>query len=280
MSVSMLGLGCGAPAGNSTQVNSNAANRTDNLNTNINVNSNAPVANSSGTSTDATVETAEPEMYQATVTLRLESIGTGQQPALPNLIAKVARGANSRRMEFTMPAGGRVVFLDKAGTNYLILPDKRQYAVLDKESLGFDVRRMLMPEQIVGQIKSVSGVERVGEEKFNGRDAVKYRYAATANTQTKAGEVATESYLFVDKQTGLPLRSETVTQTKSGANVQGVSGLRIVTEMNDIRSDAPDDLFAEPTALEKIDSAQVRAQVDVVFSALASLLGQALRQVQ
>jgi hypothetical protein len=214
------------------------------------------------------------------VTLKLEAIGNQQTTALPTLSAMVARNTVDRRMEFTMPAGGRVVYLDKAGTNYLILPDKKQYAELNRDSLGFDVRRMLMPEQIDQQVKNVKGVERVGEDKYNGRDVIKYRYGAVAKTGSQAGNVETESFLYVDKETSLPLHSETVSQTQSGANVQGDKGLRIITEISDIKTDAPAELFQQPTDFEKIESSQVRSQVDMIFSALASLLSQMMQQAQ
>ncbi len=266
-------LGCGPQPGvtNSSVVVTNA--------NAVNTNTANSAATNSNSAVGAAVETKEPEAYQATVTMRFETVGA-QATALPPISAKVARGGGDRRMEFAMPAGGRVIFLDKGGKNYLILPEKRQFAELDRQSLGFDVRRMLMPEQIVAQVKFVRGVERVGEEKYNGRDVIKYRYAATANTQTRAGEVATESYLMVDKETGLPLRSETTSQSTGGGNVQGVSGLKVVTEMTDLRSDAPATLFDEPKGLEKIQSDQVRAQVDIIFSSIAAFLGQVVKSVQ
>jgi hypothetical protein len=226
------------------------------------------------------VETKEPEAYDAVVTLKVEGIGSGQTTAFPSLNAKVAKSGNDRRMEFTMPAGGRVIFLDKGGVNYLILPDMKQYAVLDKAATGFDVRRMLLPEQIVAQVKSVQGMQLVGEEKYNGRDAIKYKYAATANTQSQAGQVNTESFLLVDKATSLPLHSETVSRTQSGANVQGYSGLRVITEISDITTTPAADQFAEPTGLQKIESEKVRSQVDMIFSSMSTFLGQLLQQGQ
>jgi hypothetical protein len=60
-------------------------------------------------------------------------------------------------MEFTLPTNEKVAFLDKGGKNYLILPARKQYAELTKEALGFEVRRLLMPEQIVAQAKGLSG---------------------------------------------------------------------------------------------------------------------------
>jgi hypothetical protein len=271
--VSFLLSACGEQAG--TNVNlansrTNAANSISNLANTTSVNSNGASA--------AVTESREPAQYQAAVTVKLETLGGQQNVALPNLTANVARSGTDRRMEFALPAGGRVVFLDKGDTHYLVLPEKKQYAELNRESLGFDVRRMLMPEQIVEQVKKVAGMERVGEETYNGRDVVKYRYAAVANTQTRAGQVDTESFLIVDKLTGLPLRSETVSQSQGDA--QGYKGLRIITEIGEIRTETPSDLFAAPTDLQKIDSAQVRAQVDLIFNSVAMLIGQMMKQGQ
>lgn len=268
--------GCGAqPVGTNVNLANSSANRGNSVNSNVNT------ANTNSASSSTVVETKEPDNYQATVSVKLEGIGSQQTTALPTLSAKVARGGDDRRMEFTMPAGGRVVYLDKAGTNYLILPDKKQYAELDQESLGFEVRRMLMPEQIVQQVKNLQGMQLVGEEKYNGRDAVKYRYGTVANTGSPAGQVQTESYLLVDKETSLPLRSETVSQSQSGANVQGYTGLRVITEITDINTaDAPAGLFDPPTDMQKIESSQVRSQVDMIFNALGQLLANMMNQTQ
>ncbi len=266
--------GCGAQPtvsnANVTNVNSSSANSTVNSNTTANTNPGAAAA----------VAAREPEQYQATVTIKVEATGDQQRSAMPTLSANVARSGNDRRMEFTMPAGGRVIFLDKAGTNYLVLPDRRQYAELNKEALGFEVRRMLMPEQIVEQTKAMPGVQFVGEEQYNGRTVLKYQYGAVANTQTKAGQVTTDSFLLVDKETGLPLRSETVSQAQSGANVQGFSGIRLITEIADVKSVPETGIFDAPTGLEKIEASQVRGQVDMIFNTLASFAAQMMRQSQ
>ena len=177
--------GCGAqPTGSNTIVanaNANASNSVVNSNSSANSNS----ANTT------VVAAREPERYEATVTVKVEAVGNQQTSAMPTLGAKVARSENDRRMEFTMPAGGRVIFLDKGGVNYLILPDKKQYAELNQESLGFEARRLLMPEQIVQSVKGLPGVQFVGEEQYNGRTVMKYQYGAVTNTQTQAGQVAT-----------------------------------------------------------------------------------------
>lgn len=252
-----------------------------NLNSNTsNVAAKTNTAPTNANSASSVSEAAEPSEYQANVALRVEALGGDKKTTMPTVSAKVARKDGDRRMEFTMPAGGRVIYLDKAGTNYLILPELKQYAELNQESLGFDVRRMLMPEQIVQQVKSVPGVERVGEEKYNGRDVIKYRYGSVAETGSQAGQVATESFLYVDKATGLPLHTETVSQSQSGGNVQGYSGLRVITEITDVSTTATPDLFAEPTGFQKVESEQLRSQVNMIFSALGTMLAQMMNQPQ
>jgi hypothetical protein len=261
--------GCGAPAGN---VNSATAT------TNAARNS---VANANTTGTGSVVDAREPSEYQATVKLTLQTMGTGQQQVnTPPIGARVARSGNDRVMEFNLPTNEKVIFLDKGGTNYLILPNRRQYAELTKEALGFEVRRLMMPDQMVDQAKAVPGMRLVGEEVVSGRQAMKYAYAAVANTNTAAGTVATDSYMLIDKETGLPLRTETVSQSQSGANVQGVSGARIVTEMTEISTTPDASMFNLPTDYQKIDPETVRANVSLVFSAVAAVIGQAMNQAR
>jgi hypothetical protein len=136
-----------------------------------------------------------------------------------------------------------------------------------------------MPEQIVQQAKGVPGMKLVGEETQNGRQVVKYAYQAVANTNTSAGTVQTESYMLVDKETGLPLHTETVSQSQTG-NVNGVNGVRIVTEMTDIKTSPDRTMFDLPTDYKKIDPETVRAQVNAIFNAVSLLIGQVMQQQQ
>jgi len=270
--ICVLAVACGAPTSNSnlTAVNTNVGIPNSLANSNLNTSA-AP---------GSIVETREPEQYQAMVKLTLQSMGGAQQGALPSIGANVARSGADRMMEFTLPTSEKVIFLDKGGMNYLILPGRKQYAELTKETLGFEVRRLLMPEQIVSQVKGMSGVKMAGEENMNGRQVVKYTYQTATNTQTQAGTVATESYMLVDKETGLPLRTETVSQSQSGGNVQGVSGIRVVTEMTDIKTTPDASAFVLPTDYQKIDSETVKTQVNFLFSVVGNFIGQAINTNQ
>jgi hypothetical protein len=269
-------VGCQPQTGN---VNANLVNTNVNISNSFNNNSNTNTNVAMTNSTATISETKEPDQYQAVVQLKLEATGDKNATAFPTISANVARNAADRRMEFNMPNGDKIVYLDKAGTNYLLLPNRKQYTILDKDSLGFDVRQLMMPEQIVNQVKSVKGVERVGEENVNGRAVIKYRYGAVTNTQTQAGQVATESFFLIDKETGLPLHSETVSQSQNG-NVQGYKGLRIITEMTDVKTEVMPELFTLPTDYAKIDASQVKAQADLIFNTVALFLNQAIKSGQ
>jgi hypothetical protein len=266
----VLFAACGSPTGNSnlTAVNTNANVSNSVSNSNIN----------SVSTTGTTVDAREPDQYQANIKLSLQTIGGNQNATMPTLGAEVARSGNDRLMEFNLPNNEKVIYLDKGGMNYLILPNRKQYAELTREALGFDIRRLMMPGEIVTRVKAVPGVKPAGEETMNGRQVMKYTYQSTANTQTQAGTVATESFMLIDKETGLPLRTETVSQSQSGGNVQGVSGLRVVTEMTDINTTPDATMFNLPTDYQKIDPETVKAQVNLVFQAATALLGQMMNQ--
>jgi hypothetical protein len=267
----IIGAGCGTPTNTSTVTNTN---RTVNTNSISNANT-----NSNSNTSSSVITTSEPNQYQANIKLTFETLGGTQTASLPPIGAMVARSGDDRVMEFALPGSNeKVIYLDKGGMNYIILPNRKQYAELSKEALGFEVRRLLMPEQIVNQVKAIPAVRLVGEETVNGRQVVKYAYSAAANTQTQAGTVATESHILVDKETGLPVRSETVSQSQSGGNVQGITGARVVTEMTDIKTNPDPNIFMLPAELQKIDPEQVKAQANLIFSAVAAVAQQLIRQ--
>ena len=271
--VGLAALGCGAPA---TTSNVNTAN--GNFANASNLNTNSANSNTSAT----TYQFAEPNSYQGVMRLTFETMG--QQPqsknTLPPIVAMVARNGADRMMEFTLPTNEKVQYVEKGEMQYIVLPSRKQYAELTDEALGFEVRRLMMPEQIVNQLKAIPGVTLAGEENLNGRQVVRYTYNRATNTNSQVGTVATDSYFLIDKETGLPVRSETVSQSASGGNVQGVSGLRLVTEMTDIRSEPDPNLFNVPTEFQRIDPEQVKAQANILFQAAAAVIGQMINQAK
>jgi hypothetical protein len=225
------------------------------------------------------------------VTLKLETGTADKSTALAPLSAQVARMGGNKRMEFALPGGEKVIYLERDGKQFVISPQRKQYAELNKEALGVDPKSLLTPEQIVKKVKNIKGVERVGEEKFGDRDVIKYRYGATAqvpsqpvntqpaaNTQTTTN-VSTDAVILVDKETGLPLRSETFAESQNNA-VAGVKSVRIVTEMTNVQMTADPKLFDEPTDFKKVPPEEIRAQADMIFRTLGALLTQVMNSQQ
>lgn len=273
--VSVFLFGCPANTNVTTGENSNenlANTNAENVNSNIgNMEMNSEESNSS------MIDVKEPETYQANIKLNFVTMGEKGNMTLPQpLTATVARKGENKRMEFTIPGNNqKLIYLELGDRNLVILPDKKQYAELNAESTGFQVRSLMTPGQMVAQMKNLKGVEKVGEEKIGGRDAVRYKYGSETQTNSKAGEVDTNSYIFVDKETGLPLRSETVSQAEK--EVQGYKGIKIVTEMSDIKTEVADDLFQEPTDYQKVEEEQIRQQIGLIFNVVQTFIAQIMQ---
>lgn len=241
-----------------------------NVNTNVNVNANATAVNINSASAPSTIAAREPESYKATIVFSAETEGGDKTIGIPTLSAEVARNGADRRLAFKLPDGSDLIYLEHAGVQYGIAPGRKQYAELTPEATGFQLHKLMTPGQLVAYLDRLRGIELVGDESVNGRTAVKYRYARTGQTNTSAGEVRTESFVYVDKETGLPLRAELFSE--ASGNVQGVKGAKVVAEMRDITTNVDPKLFEVPAGLNKVPEAQVRAQVDAVANTIAAVL--------
>jgi hypothetical protein len=254
LTIFALALGGAAACQNPPAANVNTSTVNGNTQTTVNVNSATIPTESS------VVNTREPEMYRGTMVFTQAQM-TGQQQqnlSLPSI--EVARNAADRRYAINVPALGQVIFLDRAD---------KQYAELTPELTGLDLRSMT-PGQMVTMLQKQRGVQEVGEEQLNGRTVMKYRYAATANTGSPAGSVKSESFIFVDKETGLPLRIEGFGQ--SSGNVQGVSGGQFVVEMRDVQTQVDPALFELPQGYAQLTTEQLKQQAAAVASFLQIFL--------
>ena len=252
-----------------------------NTNVNVNVNANAsPAVNANITSSSATsgLDTGEPEKYSATLVFTLQTSGGDKAMGIPPLAVQVARNAADRRVEFKLPDGTPLVYLDHDNRHYVIVPSKKQYAELSKEATGAQLQKLMTPGQIVADLKNKSGVEKVGEEQVNGRTAEKYRYAASKDTKTQAGEVTAEAFVFIDKETRLPLRTEVNAETSG--EVKGVNAARIVAEMRDIKTDVDTAQFQLPEGYAQVAPEKIRQQIDALTSAVASILRAMMANMQ
>jgi hypothetical protein len=243
------------------------------VNTNINTNVNANVAantNINANTAPSTIAAKEPDSYKATIVFTAETEGGDKAIGIPTLQADVAKSGSDRRLSFKLPDGSDLIYLEHAGVQYGIAPARKQYAELTPEATGFQIHKLMTPGQLVAYLDRLKGIEFVGEEQQAGRTALKYRYARTSQTQTSAGEVKTESFVYVDKETGLPLRAELFGE--ASGNVQGVKGAKVVAEMRDIQTNVDPSLFEIPAGMTKVPESQVRAQVNAVTNTVAAVL--------
>jgi hypothetical protein len=247
-----------------------AANANINTNINTNVNANPTGANINASSAPSTFAAREPDSYKATIVFTAETEGGDKAIGIPTLSADVAKNGADRRLSFKLPDGSDLIYLEHGGVQYGIAPARKQYAELTPEATGFQIQKLMTPGQIVAYLDRLKGIEFVGEEQQAGRTALKYRYARTSQTQTSAGEVKTESFIFIDKDTGLPLRAEVFSE--ASGNVQGIKGAKLIAEMRDIQTNPDPTLFEIPTGYNKVPEAQVRAQVNAAANMATALL--------
>ncbi len=255
-----------------TQQQPEAVTNTNTTTTIANVNSSNSTSVSSTTETTssgAVIETKEPEKYTATMSITAAPSGQ-QAQTLPDI--KIARNGTDRRysMDTRIPTVGEVIFLDKADKRYLILPARKQYLELTSEMTGVEMPRSLTPGQLVSQLGRQQGVERVGEETLNGRQTTKYRYAAKTNTGTQAGQVATDSFIYIDKETGLPLRIEGFGQATG--SVQGMNGGKATVEMRNLTTEVNAADFEIPQGYAKLTPEQVQQQTKVIIAGIQFFL--------
>ena len=252
-------VGCTGATSTGTNANTAGTNRVANANP-------SPAADAG-----PVVSTSEPYKYRATVLLTAQTTGGERAAAVPQLSADVARNGSFSYVSFDLPGGEQVIYLNRGDTRYVILPNRRQYAELTPEAAGFDVPRLIQPGQIVDYLKKQRGYVRVGEEEFNGREVVKYAATDASRTGTQAGDVSTETFIYVDKNTDLPLRTEMLSEATGDA--QGIKGAKVVTELRDIQRDYDQSIFEVPQGMNKVTAEQVRQQVNAVASAANAIAG-------
>jgi len=252
------------PAANSN-ANTNANNQTANSNS-VATNANSEANSNAGPS----ISTREPDKYGATLTFTIETESREKAIGIPPLSIKVARNGDDRRVEFNLPDGSLLIYVDHGNHHYVIVPSRKQFAELTQEATGVQPQKLMTPGQLVESLKNVKGVQRVGDETIDGRAADKYSYSNSTNTNTQAGQINTQAFVYVDKETGLPLRSELVSE--SSGDVKGVKGARLVAEMRDIKTDIDTSLFEVPAGYNQVAPEKIRQQIDALTATVSAVL--------
>lgn len=247
-------------------------------NTTTNMNSNASLATANANAPamleGAPLDAREPESYSVTNTITVQPTGSAPQTNVPPLQFSFARIGMDRRVSFKLPDPvGDVIYLEKTPLKYLIFPARNQYVELDPNELGFALGDVISPVSAIEQLKQRTQYEQLGTETMNGRTAVKYRFKGAADTHTGIGTAQADSIVYIDKDTGLPLRSEIDTTSSSGA------GARIVTVAENLQF-APDrTLFEVPSGMKKVTSTELKQQVQGFVGVVRAVAGYFRQQV-
>jgi len=246
---SMIVTGCLAfGCGESKETNANSANSNQNAGNNANSNGRSTTA-----STSSTIDIQEPERYSVAMTMSIQETATEAPSPMLTQQFELAKLEADRRWSFVFLAPlGQIVYLEKSGLRYLVLFDRKQYAELDPNILGFELSRVLMPTSIANRLRSYQN-EKLGLEPVNGRTAVKYRLTASD---------ATTHMIFVDQETGLPLRSELTVLAQSGTKS------RVIVEVRDVQLNPGREQFDVPAGMKKVAQQDVRQQIDEFANAL------------
>jgi hypothetical protein len=216
----------------------------------------------------------EPQTYRATYVFSGQT--TGAQAAAASTSVEVARDGANRRWSFDtkLPGVGKVTVLDRADKRYLIVDGQRRYVELTPQMTGFNVPRTMTPGMMVEQMQRQPNVENVGEEQVGGRTAVKYRVAGAAATGTQAGQVRGESFFWIDKETGLPVKMQAA--TSATGQPQGVSGAVGGMELRELQTTVDAALFELPqgyTAMSEQEVRQLQQGAGMVLQAILGMMG-------
>jgi outer membrane lipoprotein-sorting protein len=237
-----------------------------------NANANAPVIsrtfgtkpNPESANNGITINAREPEKYSATLRLSIETEGADKATEAPALSVQVARKGGDRRFEFKLPDGTTLIYLDHNSRHYVIVPARKQYTELTAEASDEQMQKLMTPDELVEDLKGLTGVERAGEGPINGRLAEKYRYRA-ADKNAAVG-TKDEAFIYVDKETGLPLRAEKLPRPAAGKIT------RLVIEMRDLKTEIETSQFEVPADYARVPPEKVRQQIDALTNELAAAL--------
>jgi outer membrane lipoprotein-sorting protein len=252
-------------------VNSNSGN--SNTVVAVPINANVTTAGATPNAAAGTpLTTREPENYSVQMTLTASAAANNQQGSTPPIQFNFAKMGQDKRWEFkNVIQLGNVIYLEKSGLKYVILPSQNQYAEINQDELGIPLGTMLTPTAAIEQLRSRGQFQDLGVEPVSNRPANKYRFAAAAATGTQAGTAQADSLIFIDQETGLPLRVDLDIATSGGQTA------RITTMTENIQINPEATMFDVPTGMKKVTTQELKQKIQtfaLFIRAAAQMLGQ------
>lgn len=249
------------------------ANSNSSVNANTNANANVSSTENSNTvpgGSASPISAKEPERYSMKMVVTGQAEASNRQGNAQWEIDFARMDAN-RRWSIKIPGiNQEVIYLEKPGLKYLVLPSRSQYVELNPDELGFPLGSLMTPSAMIERLQSRPH-ENLGVEPVNGRPATKYKFSGSANTGTQAGTVQADSFVYIDQETGLPLRADLNAVTSSGASARGM------LETRDIHLNPDPTVFEVPAGYKKVTSEELKQQIQnfiTFIRAIAPYLGQ------
>lgn len=231
-----------------------------------NANLGGSVANSNGNANAGSravstqpIEFKEPERYSMAMTISAQPVSDAPTSMATQQFGFAKLGSD-RRWSFTLGAPlGHIDYLEKSGLKYLLFIDRGQYVEIESNELGFQPSGVLIPGTAAELLNPRTQYEQLGLEPVNGRTATKYRLTGAADAARK-----TEGVIFVDQETGLPLRYELTTVAASGTN------LRVIFEARDVQLNPDRSQFEVPAGMRRITTQEAKSQIESFAGPLRS----------
>lgn len=198
----------------------------------------------------SSVDIREPERYGVAITISAQDGTAGQPSSMATQQFNFSKLGADRRWAFNLPAPlGQVAYLEKSGLKYLVFFDQKQYTELTPDALSFSVGA-LSPGAIAEHLKPRMQFEKRDAEPLNGRVVIKYRLTGDGD---KAAD--NDGAVFVDSETGLPLRSDFNTSPQAGTRT------RVIVEARDLQLNPDRSLFDVPAGMKKITAQEAKPQI-------------------
>ena len=284
--IASLSFGCvSTPEDNSSTVNTNreaaaGTSPADGANTGAASNSAAGSNSETGANPNSNASPGSqpapaakrPDRYSLTMTISGQSAGDSKQAQSASQQIDFALKGADRRWAMQVPGIGPFVYLEKSGLKYVIFPARNQYVEVTPQQLGIRPDELLTPSMIVERMKERAQLERVGTDTINGRSAIKYRYVASKDSGAQSD--TDESFVYVDVDTGLPLRADINFKAPNGMTARGVM------ETLDLNLVPDAQLFEVPQGMNKVTPEQAKQQIQRATAFIRLITGVLNRQSQ
>ena len=184
--------------------------------------------------------TREPERYRAVRTI----IQTEPGGKTTTLKTNIFRDGPSRREELETDNAPTLVYLERSGQRFLLLPDEKIYSEIDSQFAlpnSFDDNaNESSPDRLLHTEPVQTAYQKLSDEVLDGKTVSKYK--VTVNNASSGSVSNSVTLVWIDEKLGMPVKSE-----MSAAN-----GVQTTMRLSEISLEVNPDGFEIPTSYRKV----------------------------